>query len=259
MSVQNIQSIETSAELPVELLYNQSVTGFLQTHAELSKLPQDKNDPLQPAEATLRNLGVEVDNDFSMLVMGAMGHIGMDMGMHALGLPTTGALSTGLDVASSFLMGLAEERSNNHKADLKNGLAAPKKGATSMFKTSSFRKAEPKAPPAAANTAIMKKAMERKQRLALRKSANKRKQLKSVLEKHMENIKELQAFRSCGVKYAHRVTVPNGDTGENESYLVAAKEKPQMALSVKGKTYEKPMDLTMGRPSFGAPRLGMCA
>ena len=73
-----IANIQQSAELPVEQLYNNAIAAYTQAHAELSKLPQDKNDPLPSLDASLRELGVERDNDMSMFVMGFAGKMGLD-------------------------------------------------------------------------------------------------------------------------------------------------------------------------------------
>lgn len=254
MTAQRIGSIETSHELPVESLLNQSIEGFMAVHKELAKLPQDPSDPLLPAEAMLRDMGVDVDNDFSMFLMGGIGHMGVDLGLAAVGMPATGAVANSLDFASGILMGMAEERSKDKK---KNEPAA-KAGATSMFRKTVFKRAEPPKPkPMQPSTQILRKAMKRKRHLQVKNSQNKRNALKRQMAIHMDNIKELIVFKSCGVKYAHRVTVPNGNTGEVESYLVAAKDKPQMALKSNGKSFEKPIDVSLCVKPQQAPKLAM--
>ncbi|MBU6234569.1 MAG: hypothetical protein KGQ41_01880 [Alphaproteobacteria bacterium] len=254
MTAQRIGGIETSHELPVESLLNQSIEGFMEVHKELSKLPQDPSDPLLPAEAMLRDMGVDVDNDFSMFIMGAMGQVGMDMGMQAMGMATNATAAASLDIASGILMGMSE----NSKDKNKRKEASSTLGATSMYRTSRFKKAdELQKKPAQPTTSFMRDAMKRKRHLQLKASQTKRNALKRQMNTHMENIRELIVFKSCGVKYAHRVSVPNGQTGETETYLVAAKDKPHQALKSNGKSYEKPIDVSMCVKPDAAPRMAM--
>lgn len=252
MQTTSISQIATSPELPVEQLYNDAVQGFKDTHAELMKLPQDPKEPLLPAEAMLRNLGVEVDNDYSFLINGAMGQMGTDVALGAMGLAGGGAISQGIDFASGLLMGYAEERLEG--TEKKNGSKFKKAGATSMFKPVAAKprvhQPAPKQP--AATTSFFKKAQAKRKDMKIKSAEDRRKKLRSTLDKHMETIKELQAFKSCGVKYARRVTVPNGETGEAETYHVAVGDKPHMALSAKG----KPLDVSMvQKPAYQAPAL----
>ncbi|NBX65921.1 MAG: hypothetical protein EBQ96_02890 [Proteobacteria bacterium] len=246
-----INSIETSHELPVEGLFSQEMNAFMDVHKELSKLPQDPKDPLLPAIAMLRDVGVEVDSDFGDIIMGAMGKIGMDMAMDAVGMATQGSVATGIDLASGFLMGLSEARKDDpkYKKDMKAG-------ATSMFRLSKKKEPE-KAPKATPSTSILRDAMKRKRHLQLKGSENKRKMLKAKMAIHLKNVEELAVFKRCGVSHAHRVTVPNGQTGETETYMVAAKEKPHMALQSNGKAYEKPIDVSMVQKPGMAPKMAM--
>lgn len=246
-----LNAIETSHELPVEGLFAQEMNAFMDVHKELSKLPQDPKEPLLPALAMLRDVGVDVDSDFSEMIMGAMGKVGMDMAMDAVGMATQGSVATSIDLASGFLMGLSEARKDDpkYKKEMRTG-------ATSMFRLS--KKEPEKAPKASPSTSMMRDAMKRKRHLQLKSSENKRKQLKAKMVIHLKNIEELAVFKRCGVTHAHRVTVPNGQTGEVESYLVAAKEKPHMALQSNGKAYEKPIDVSMvQKPSMAAPKMAM--
>lgn len=246
-----INSIETSHELPVESLFSQELNSFMEVHKELSKLPQDPKEPMLPALAMLRDVGVDVDSDFSDIVMGVMGKFGMDMALDTVGIATTGATATSLDFATGFLMGISEGRKDDPK--YKN---SAKTGATSMFRLS--KREEPAKKPKAPATDIMKRAMQRKRHLQLKGSENKRKLLRKKMAIHLKNVEELAVFKRCGVSHAHRITVPNGQTGEVESYMVAAKEKPQMALRSNGKSYEKPIDVSMvQKPSMSAPKLAM--
>jgi hypothetical protein len=132
-----------------------------------------------------------------------------------------------------------------------------KTGATSMFRISKKKEPE-KAPKAGPCSFMLRDAMKRKRHLQLKNSENKRKQLKTKMVIHLKNIEELNVFKRCGITHAHRVTVPNSQTGEVETYLVAAKEKPHMALRSDGKTYEKPIDVSMvQKPSMAAPKMAM--
>lgn len=246
-----INSIETSQELPVENLFAQELNAFMDVHKELSKLPQDPKDPLTPALAMLRDVGVGVDSDFGDIIMGAMGKIGMDMAMDVVGMAKEGSVATSIDLASGFLMGLSEQRKDDpkYKKDMKAG-------ATSMFRLS--KKEPQKAPKASPSTSILRDAMKRKRHLQLKSSEHKRKQLKKMMEIHLKNVEDLAVFKRSDITHAHRITVPNGQTGETESYMVAAKDKPQMALQCNGKTYEKPIDVSMvQKPAMGAPRMAM--
>jgi hypothetical protein len=235
MTNQCVQSIEISQELPVENLFNQNVAGLINTHAELMKLPQDPTDPIAPLNTLLNEVGVDTSNDYSMFIMGALGGLGIDVGLSSFGLQTGGALSSGLDFASSLLMDASRNTKNtstSHK----------KMGATSMF----LKVAKNNAPrrQTVPNTMILKRAMARKKNLTLAHTAKKRAALRKQMAVHMENLKYLAVFKSCGIQHAHKETVQNGQTGEYETHLVAAKDKPHAALSLNGKTYKKPIDVS---------------
>lgn len=110
MTAKRIQSIETSAELPVENLYNHALTNLIDVHAQLSALPADKNDPLEPLDVMLRGLGVDMGTDYSMFMMGAMSNVGLEMGMHAMGLSAgAGAMMT-LDAVGAMAMESSEDK-----------------------------------------------------------------------------------------------------------------------------------------------------
>lgn len=256
-------SIQTSAELPVENLYNQAINGFIENYHELAKLPQDPNEPLLPLNAMLRDIGVDVDNDASMFILGAIGKFGSDMAFQAMGMATDSALSAGIDIASNMLME-ASESASSQKEDVKNGIVSKKSDKASVFmRKPTFRRAGQPAPSKqptslVANTRIMKRALTAKKAQAARIAAPKRKQLRAQMAIHEANIKELLAFKSCGVKYAHRITVPNGNTGEFESYLVAAKDKPELALTDKGRRIDVSQVPTPAG-AYPAPRFGMAA
>lgn len=250
MTAKKIQSIETSAELPVEQLYNQAVTGLINTHAELAKLPHDKNDPLQSLEGTMRDLGVDMGTDYSMFLMGAMGNVGLEAGMHALGVTANSSLLMSADIASSMLM---------DSADRENSVNAPTASKSVFSIAPKFRRAndlKPKKAPTQFATSMMRNALTRPGQATVRHAALKRKNLRRQMETHKDNIRELAAFKSCGVKYARRVTVPNGDTGESESYLVASADKPNVVLTNKGAR----IDVSMcQKPGYKAPSYGMVA
>ncbi len=224
------QGIETSHELPVEVLYNQALNGFISVHAELSKLPQDPNDILQPANTMLRDLGVDVDSDYSMLITAALGNFAIDAGLESFGMASHTGLSMGLDAASSVLMGIAD--------------TSNKKSCKTSFTKSVYPKAAARSKAATPNTSMMKNALAAKKTRLVKNTAAKRKMLREQLSTHMENIKELMVFKSCGITHVHRVPVQNGNTGTYETILVAAKDKPFMALTSNGKRYEKPIDVS---------------
>lgn len=257
MTAKRIQSIETSAELPVENLYNHALTNLIDVHAQLSALPADKNDPLEPLDVMLRGLGVDMGTDYSMFMMGAMSNVGLEMGMHAMGLSAgAGAMMT-LDAVGAMAMESSEDKLQKQQAPaIKYGVASK-----SVFAAKpSFRRAGESAPkkPAAplGATSMMKNALTRPGLSADKHTANKRKNLRKDMEIYKDNIRELAAFKSCGVKYARRVTVPVGDTGEVETYLVASLDKPHAALTARG----KPIDVSLcQKPGAPAPSLGMAA
>lgn len=255
MTAQRNAGIETSQELPVEKLYAEALGGFMHVHAELSKLPQDPTDKLQPANAMLRDIGVEINDDYSMFLMAAMGNIAMDMGLSALGLPVHGALETGLDAASGILMGRREEERK------KTDKLTKKTSATSMFHRASRPKADkPLAARQAASTSILRRAL-LAQKIGKNNTVSKRRAaLKAQMQIYMENLKELLVFKSYGVTHVRRVTVPNGDTGEIETYLTDVGHKPHLALTATGKSYKKeqPIDLSL-YPARAAPGMGLAA
>jgi|GEM_PF-7075041 len=254
MTAQKIQSIETSAELPVENLYNHALTNLIDVHAQLAQLPHDKSDPLEPLDSMLRDLGVDMGTDYSMFMMGAMGNVGLEMGMHAMGMSAGAGMMMGLDAAATMLMEGADS-----KAD-KQGAPAMKYGAASksvFAAKSKFRRASdaaPKKPAPIGATSMMKNALTRPG--PLKGAAAKRKGLRKQMEIYKDNIRELAAFKSCGVKYARRVTVPSGNSGETESYLVASMDKPHAALTARGKA----IDVSLcQKPGYKAPSFGMVA
>lgn len=252
MTAKKIQSIETSAELPVDQLYNQALLGLQNTHAELSKLPADKNDPLEPLEGIMRDLGVDMGTDYSMFMMGAMGNTGLEMGMSAMGAGVGAGAMMGMDIAMTML---------SEKADQKGDVPAiSSTSSKSVFSAApKFHRANepaPKKAPAPFATSMMRNALTRPGTATVRHAATKRRGLRKQMEIHKENIRELTAFKSCGVKYARRVTVPNGNTGESESYLVASLDKPKAALTAKGQQ----IDVSMcQKPGYQAPSFGMVA
>lgn len=254
MTAKKIQSIQSSAELPVDQLYNQALTGLMNTHAELAKLPHDKSDPLEPLEGIMRDLGVDMGTDYSMFLMGAMGNVGLEAGMHALGIAANSGMLMGMDVATSMLMDSADKESRGATPALTG--ASSKSVFTAATK---FRRANdpaPKKAPVHFATSMMRNALTRPGQASMKHAANKRKSLRRQMETHKENIRELHAFKSCGVKYARRVTVPNGATGESESYLVASADKPNVALNNKGAR----IDVSLcQKPGYKAPSFGMVA
>ncbi len=266
MTVQRIQSIEVSDEFPVRTMYAQSIAGFEDVHKQLSALPADPNDPLPHAKSMLRDMGVDVDNDYGDLILGVAGKMGMDALLSGIGIAATGPLGMGLDMASGILMGVAMERQSHAPSidkpeDKRDAAAKNRRHATSMFRNARPLASRQEAPKQAATT-MMRQAQERKKRLALRRSAHKRLALRKQMAQHMENIRELQAFISCGVDYARRVTVPNGSTGEKESYLVASTARPELALRKNGKQERRPDNAPTLEPQtvtavFAAPRMAM--
>jgi hypothetical protein len=240
---QKVHGIETSNELPVESLFNEALNGFISVHAELSKLPQDPNDVLQPANTMLRDMGVDVDSDYSMLITAALGNLALDAGLESFGMASHKGLSMGMDAASSILMGISDNKQN--------------KTCTTSFKKSAYPKVEPRSKAIAPNTMMLKQALKAKKTQLIKNTASKRKALKQQLNTHMENIKELMVFKSCGITHVHRITAQNGDTGTYETYLVAAKDKPHLALTTNGKRYERPIDLSSMPPKHH--KMGLAA
>lgn len=266
-------SIQLGPEESVDKMLATEMACFHKSYDELAKLPADPSEKLDSKNSLLYGAGVDLSSDYSDIIMGAIGKFGfgvdgmMDAAAQKAGFHVGSEAASGgsfdatpstYDFAKNLLFGISEERENGNKLEnKKDNKKEPgaKCGATSMFRTRTFKKAnQPKPMPATHMAAMM-----RLRRIQIKNAAKKRKEMKAAMDRHLEKIKELMVFVSCGIKSVHVASAHNIETGQTETYLVAAADKPHMALRANGKTFEKPIDVSMiQKPSrANAPQMAM--
>ncbi len=261
MQSSSLQSLETSAELPVDMLYGKAITEFVNLHGELAKLPADPKDPLPSADALLRDMGVERDNDMSFYVLGAMGKIGSDAVSHAFGMAANAPVQMGLDVA----MGIGTNLYDQQRARPTFKRADTAKRSVFSAGPAQTAKSAPVAPQARKSnfaTSILKASAARgASGSTVRHAETKRKQLKAAMAESRAQIELLHTFKMSGYKFARRVQKQDKN-GQIMSFLIPAEGKPSVALSPKAGGRQQRMDLDREfRPSAPgmAPGLGLAA
>lgn len=241
-----IQNMETTPELPVEVLYNQSVEAFKADYAELAQ----SGEKMPALNAALRDMGVECDNDMSFFVMGAIGKTGMDMAGDALGMAANSKLGLAADVGTTAY-GMADEARQEKKSTFKR-TPESKLAASSKFSMAAQTKKTPVAPARKMATSILmaSSAMAQKKKKP-EMSPSKREELKKRLESHRRTIGELAAMKSCGYKYARRVTTVD-QNGLRQTMLVPSEANAKMAFSPKARTHSQ-LDETPRNDNGGQP------